>query len=75
MPNRVVFAVEGIKCSSCSQKIEDAISKQTDSSVSNIDLKTGRVQILMDEAKPNPLELKKIIEELGFPVTKMEIVD
>lgn len=69
----LIFEVEGMKCGSCSNKIEAGLKDIDGIENTEIELSDKTVKITASNSL-STMTIKKEIEELGFSVTKMSKV-
>lgn len=69
---KITMAVDQLTCPSCLTKIQTALDQQTTVTSSKVLFNAGKVKLTAtDDANPN--EFKKIVEQLGYPVTNLKV--
>ncbi|GAA0600376.1 heavy-metal-associated domain-containing protein [Virgibacillus siamensis] len=64
----VKFQLEPLTCPSCIKKIEGKLGKMEGVKEAKVLFNSSKVKAIIDEDKANEMELKTIIEKLGYPV-------
>ena len=60
-----VFTVEGMKCTKCEAKVEDAICALAGVNSAKADHEAGNVAVEFDEATVSPAQMKDAVDDLG----------
>ena len=60
-----VFTVEGMKCTKCEAKVEDALKALDGVEAAKADHEACNVSIEFDEAKVSPEQMKDAVDDLG----------
>ena len=63
---KVVFAIEGMTCSSCSSAVESALGQAHGVLHADVDLMGHRAEVLFDSSKIGPRGIIESIEQIGF---------
>lgn len=66
--SKVKFQLEPLTCPSCIKKIEGKLNKMEGVEEARVLFNSSKVKADYDEAKVTPDELRKVIENLGYPV-------
>ncbi len=66
-----VIYIDGMSCSHCQKKVEEALKKQREVKDAKVDLKEKKAEVLFNRDMRDD-DLKEIIEDLGYKVRKIE---
>ena len=66
-----VIYIDGMSCSHCQKKVEEALKKQREVKDAKVDLKEKKAEVLFNRDMGDD-DLKEIIEDLGYKVRKIE---
>lgn len=61
-----------IHCVNCEMTITNTLKKNLGVIRANADHQTQKVQLYYDQEKINPLKIKEIMKEIGFPVASIK---
>lgn len=68
--NKVIF-IDGMSCSHCQKRVEEALKKQREVKEIGVDLRNKKAEVVLSK-DIDDRKLKEIIENLGYKVTKIE---
>lgn len=63
---KATFAVEGMSCGDCSQKVTAALNEIEGVNAAAVDYQTGTAHICYDDSKTDKAALQKAIEDTGY---------
>ncbi len=66
-----VIYIDGMSCSHCQKKVEEALKKQREVKDAKVDLREKKAEVLFNRDMRDD-DLKEIIEDLGYKVRKIE---
>lgn len=66
-----VIYIEGMSCSHCQKRVEEALKKQRGVKEVKVDLKDKKAEVILDK-DISEREFKDVIEDLGYTVKKIE---
>lgn len=66
-----VIYIEGMSCSHCQKRVEEALKKQRGVKEVKVDLRDKKAEVILDR-DISEREFKEVIEDLGFEVKKIE---
>ncbi|MEM1298911.1 MAG: HAD-IC family P-type ATPase, partial [Pseudomonadota bacterium] len=69
----LICAVGGLKCGSCSAKIERALNAVEGVTLARVNLTTGRARLIWETARANPEDLLDRIAALGFEAHAIQL--
>ncbi|MGM0420044.1 MAG: heavy metal translocating P-type ATPase [Bacillota bacterium] len=67
---KISFAVEGMSCAACSQKVEDTLAAADGISEAAVNINTEKATITYDPEKVSYADLEKIVEKSGYNIKK-----
>lgn len=68
---KAVIQIEELVCPMCGQKIENALKKENGVNECSVSYPSGKARVEYDESVTDTNRLKKVIEELGYIVKKV----
>lgn len=66
---KVILDVQGMSCGHCETSVESALENLDGVSTAEVNLATGKVDIIYNESKLNVDTMKEAIEEQGYDVS------
>ena len=63
--------IEGMSCSHCQRKVEEALKKQREVKEVKVDLANKKAELILNRDLRDD-DIKEIIEDLGYEVRKIE---
>ncbi len=72
---RITIPIEGMSCSSCVEKIERALKKQTGVISANVNFATEKATVEYNPLKIKAADLKGVIKNAGYKPLEIEAVD
>ncbi len=69
----VTFAITGMTCAACSNRIEKGLNKMDGVTKASVNLTTEKSTILYDKEKVKPEDIQHKIEKLGYGVASEEV--
>lgn len=66
------FITEGFSCPSCVKKIESNVAKMPGVDQVEVMFNAGKVKVSWDESQTPAQQIAKMIEDLGYQVTKVQ---
>lgn len=68
---KMIIKIEGMSCSHCQKRVEEALKKQREVKEVEVDLKEKKAEVLLNQDM-RERDVKELIEDLGYEVTKIE---
>ncbi|QDH16935.1 heavy-metal-associated domain-containing protein [Swingsia samuiensis] len=68
MNDSIIIKVDGMSCTGCSNKLQDALSKVVGVSQASVTLEDGLARIHYDPQTVSVKQLKETVEDVGFDV-------
>lgn len=75
MSKKVTFTIDNMNCGSCVKKINATLGPYQSETKSQVILETKTVEVEFSPEVFKAMSFKKVIEEAGFKITKMDITD
>lgn len=68
---KMIIKIEGMSCSHCQKRVEEALKKQREVKEVEVDLREKKAEVVLNQDM-REREVKELIEDLGYEVTKVE---
>lgn len=68
---KMIIKIEGMSCSHCQKRVEEALKKQREVKEVEVDLREKKAEVLLNQDM-RERDVKELIEDLGYEVTKIE---
>lgn len=65
---KVIYAIKGMHCASCAQKIEKSLKKTDGVSDAFVNIASEKASVQFDESKVNEERLAQAIRETGYDI-------
>lgn len=75
MSKKVTFTVDNMNCGSCVKKINTTLEPFQSETKSQVTLENKTIEVEFSPEKFKAMSFKKLIEEAGFKISKMDITD
>jgi len=69
--SKKVLYIEGMSCSHCQKRVEEALKKQRGVKDVEVSLRDKKAEVILDR-EISEREFREIIEDLGFKLKKIE---
>ena len=68
---KMIIKIEGMSCSHCQKRVEEALKKQREVKEVEVDLREKMAEVILNQDMKER-DVKELIEDLGYEVTKVE---
>jgi len=68
---KMVIKIEGMSCSHCQKRVEEALKRQKEVKEVEVDLREKKAEVVLNQ-DIDERKMKELIEDLGYEVIKIE---